>query len=43
MKPSFHMKVLEEQLPKTYLELENLVIKLRNEQEINIIPRSKFW
>ena len=43
MKLNFHMKILEEQLPKTYLDLEEVVIRLRDHREVNIMHRSEFW
>ena len=44
MPASFHMKILDEKIPKTYLELEKIVTEVStSRQPINIIERSKFW
>lgn len=43
MKPNYHMKILEEQLPKTYLQIEEVVNELRDIHHLTIIPREEFW
>ena len=42
MPAGFHMKILEELIPKSYIKLEEAVIYLRT-NGVNIMKRSEFW